>query len=374
MIFFFGLVAFLAAMFFSFHLRREFAFQGSKESILLDSGARCVVESKFEQHKGNYTHTIGIIVARGLELRVEPEGSFSRWLASLRIGRDIKTYNTMLDRDLLFESDDPRVASWLAADKRTHEIFRAIFELKPTRFVAHQGRIWLCFKGALGDFAFASKTDTAVLAQVAELLRQLGQCIPETLVGPSVISVTKRAKAMLLLAVSSGFVGLALLLGVAQLKSNFPALAQPWRFYGGAFGIAILTGLMLLWAAARWISDSARARIVLLELATMGLVGFVLSVGLTLAHVNLALANTPAVTEVVNVESVYERRVKRGNRYYVRLVSLADGTVEPAALSINNLQFYALERARRARVQWQMGYFGQLVVLGAPEPIAEEAL
>jgi hypothetical protein len=375
MIFFLGMVAFLAAVFLSFNLRREFAFHGTKESIALATGARCLVESKFAEHISKYRVTIGITIGKRLELRIEREGWVSRWLASVGIGRDVKTFNTMLDRELIFESDDPRVAAWLAADKRTHAIFRAIFALKPARLIAHQGRIWLCFQGSTSDDTVAGNNGTALLADVAALLTQLDQCIPETLVGECAVSVAKKAKAMLLLAMSSGFAALAVLLGVVQLKSTFPALAQPWRFYGGAMCVAILTGLILLWAAARWISNSARARIVLLELATIGLCGFVLTTNLLLARGNLAFAKTPVMTEVVKLESAYQETTgfgrNRRNKYYIQLANLAEGSVRPAALRVDSAQFFDLQRAKQVRVRSQIGYFGQLVVLSSPVPVAE---
>ena len=351
MFLFFGIVAFGAAAWLSYNMRREFAFHGTKQQVEI-SGKRFLVESKFEERKSRYLQTIGIAGSKGLELRVAREGALSRWLASIGIGRDIKTGHSFLDREFVFESDDPRAIRWLSDDKQIHATIVAILRLVPQQLIAHEGRIWLVFEGALAD-ADQSKF---FLARVADLLSQFAGSVPEQIVGKNTISLAKKAKAMTLLAVSTGLATAATLLGLHQYIGHFPALTDPWKFYwlAGAFGL--FSGLVTLWCAARWIGDSARARVVLMELASVGLASWIVLSATLLAYGNRHWSRQPVVQEIVDV-ATYSKRGRSGSRFYLRLGNLADGRVDCTAIRIDQDTYQSLTRAQKAQVRWQKGFF-----------------
>lgn len=359
MFLFFGIVAFVAAAWLSFNMRREFAFQGKKQQVEL-AGKRFLIESKFEEGKSRYTQMIGIAGGKSLELRIEREGAISRWLSLIGIGRDIKTGHSYLDREFVFESDDPRAARWLSGDKQIHTIILAILQFDPQQLIAHEGRIWLVFKGALAD-ADQSKI---FLARVADLLTQFAGCVPAQIVGKNVTSLAMKGKAMTLLAVSTGLATAATLLGLHQFFSHLPALTNPWKFYALAGAFGVFSGLPALSCAARWIGDSARARVVLTELASVGLVSWIVLSATLLAYGNSHWSRQPVVQEIVDV-ATFSERGRRGNRYYLRLGNLADGRVECAPIRIDQGTYHSFTSKQKAQVRWQKGFFAQYIVIAA---------
>ena len=366
MFLFFGIVAFVAAAWLSLNMRREFAFQGKKQQVEL-VGKRILIESNFEERKSCYLHTLGIAGGKGLELRIEREGALSRWLSSMGIGRDIKTGHSYLDREFVFESDDPRAARWLSDDTQVHAIILAILRLDPQQLIAHEGRIWLVFKGALAD-ADQSKI---FLARVADLLSQFAECVPAQIVGKNTTSLAMKAKAMTLLAVSAGLATAATLFGMQQVFSHFPAHTDPWKFYGLAGAFGLFSGLAVLWCAARWIGDSARARVVLMELASVGLVSWIVLSATLLAYGNSHWSSQPVVHEIVDA-ATFTKRGRRGNRYYLRLGNLAEGRVDCAAIRIDHGTYQSFTGTQKAQVRWQKGFFGQYIVVAAqPEHQAQ---
>jgi len=366
MVFGLGLVAFFAALFLTLLLRREYAFKGALQTINSLGRPGLEVESSFKVQKQIYSQRIGIKGAKGLSLRIEPEGTISRFLKKVGIGREILCGDARIDARLCIESDDPRVARWLKTDPEAIQALLAIFTLGPKKLVAFRGRLWVLFSGNKSD----ADQSFAFVTQIALTLKALVDRIPSHLVGEHSDSLAKQAKAMLLLALSTATAVAAAASAILQLAQNFPAHAAPASFYLSMLPFAVASGMLLLWLAARWIGDSARARVVLLELSTIGLGGFLLLFLIMASRANIAWAGAPAVNEVVQVQSVYSRRgSKGGTRYYVQLAEMAAGKIPATSFKISAAEHDRLLPNETARVTWQRGAFGHYVVLVAPESV-----
>jgi len=366
MVFGLGLVAFFAALFLALMLRREYSFKGALQKINQLGQPSFDVEVDFKVHKAYYNQRIGVKGAKGASLRVEAEGAVSRFLKKIGVGRDILCGDAHIDDKLVIESDDPRVARWLKTDPEAIQALDSIFALGPKKLVAFQGRLWVLFSGRKPD----ADQSFAFVTQVALTLKTLVDRIPGHLAGEHSDSLAKQAKAMLLLAVSTAIAVAAAASFIVQLAENFPAHVAPAGFYLSILPFALVSGVLLLWLAARWIGDSARARVVLLELSTIGLGGFVLLFLTMTGRANIAWASAPAVQEVVQVHGVYSRRgSKGGTRYYVQLAEMAAGKIPATNFQVSSIEHDRLLNKKTARVTWQHGAFGQYVVLAAPEPL-----
>jgi hypothetical protein len=368
MVFGLGLVAFFAAFFLAMTLRREYAFKGALQKVNRPDQPSFDVEVDYKTHKQSYSQRIGIRGAKAVSLRVEDEGTVSRFLKKIGVGRDILCGDPLLDHRLVIESDDPRVARWLKTDPQALEALHRIFALRPQKLVAFQGRLWLLFKGqiAQADQSFDFVT------RVALALRALVDRVPSQLVGEHGDNLAKNAKAMLLLALSMATAIAAAVSGLAHVTQHFPQHVTPASLYFGVLPFAIASGLLLLWIAARWMRDSARARVVLLELSTVGLIGFIVLFLIMAGRANVAFASEPAVQEVVELQGVYSRRGRKGGTsYYVRLSEMASGKIPATEFKIGYEDHHRLLNKGTARVEWQLGALGQYVLLTVPEPEPE---
>jgi|GEM_PF-3606781 len=366
MVFGLGLMAFFAALFLALMLRREYSFKGALQKINQLGQPSFDVEVDFKVHKQNYSQRIGVKGAKGASLRAEAEGAVSRFLKKIGVGRDILCGDARVDDKLVIESDDPRVARWLKTDPEAIQALDSIFALGPKKLVAFQGRLWVLFSGHKPD----ADQSFAFISTVGLGLKALVDRVPSQLVGEHSDSLAKNAKAMLLLAFSTATAIAAAASGFAHVAEKFPKHVTPASLYFSVLPFAIASGLLLLWLAARWIGDSARARVVLLELSTIGLGGFVLLFLTMTGRANIAWASAPAVQEVVQVHGVYSRRgSKGGRRYYVQLAEMAAGKIPATDFQVSSIEHDRLLNKKTARVTWQHGAFGQYVVLAVPEPV-----
>ncbi len=363
MVFFFGIVAFFVALLLSISIRREHAFSGEKRMLPPVDGKALVVETSIRVVKSRYDQIIGVSGGKGASLRVEPEGWVSALLKALGVGRDITSGNARVDRDLVLESDDPRVARWLATDTDAANEIANIFALGTKRLIAHEGRFWACFSGKRGS----EDQSNEWLLQVGVALGKLAARVPSRLIGDVSESVEKRAKAMLLLALSSATAITAVICLVALLKQGFPVYLHPYRMYVSAVPFALISGLLLLWCAARWIGDSARARVVLIELCTIGIAGYVLLFLVIAGQANIQLSNHPVYEEFVQIQ-VYSKRSRRGQSYHLSLPALANNTIAQSDVRIPSDSYWQLQGASHAKIKFKRGWLGHYFLLSTPEP------
>ncbi len=366
MVFFLGVVAFIGAAFLAMTLRREHAFKGGKQMVRPSNDEPFLVESKFRVVKHGYEQTIGIAGGRGASLRVEREGWLSRWLKWLGIGRDFVSGYPILDHHFVLESDDPRVARWLKTDTDAATEITTIFNLAPKRLIIHQGRIWVHFAGSKDK----ADESTAWLTQVGVALRRLAARVPSTMVGEVSENLQKSAKAMLLLALSSGMAIAAAVSATAHIAERFPIHFHPLGMYLSFLPFALSLGLLLLWFAARWIGDSARARVVLIELCTIGFASFIVLFLVSVARANIAFSSSPIMQETVAFPGAFTQRWRRGRiNYRANLPELAKGAVPESVVRIGEADYAQLVNASTVKVTLQRDWFGYYFLVRSPEPV-----
>jgi hypothetical protein len=364
MIFFFGLIALLGSSYLAYKLRKERSFRGSQERMVTHTGEVIAYEYDKRTHKGTSTHRLGIAVNSAVDLRIEHEDMFGRFLRSLGVGRDVQVGNSSLDVRYLFESDDPRVEAWLKGDSEARATLSTLMAMDVARFNAHDRRMWV---------TLVRKHDQEIpKLELLQSLWALAQRAP-ALIGEHARTLAGRVKASVLLAISMGLVIAALLQGLGALVPDFPRLMHPTGFYWSAFGCALALGLLLLWLAARWIGDSSRARVVLAELSTVGLIAFVAWATFSSGSINVALAPSEVHLEHTTIAGAYtrQRRSRRGGRstsYYFVFPTFDHGRIEGFTLKVPSNVYVQFAEGDQVLVKWQHGLLGAPFVVDAPIP------
>ncbi len=363
MVLFFGIVALIASTWLMLKLRKQRAFRG--EAMVLQGRG---FERSLRHHKSSTTLELGLSGSRGLELRIQKEDAFARFLASMNIGRDATCGDRALDRLLLFETDDPRVTHWLRNNSVARAAIGEIFDAGAHRLSAYDGRLWISLSGP------KKQTDGEALSQrLAQPLIALLDSIPDSLNGKHERSLFHYGRALILLALSGGLGVTAVLMFFAHVVPKFPQHAQGFGLYATASLVSVLIGAVLWWFAAQWIKDSARARPVLIDLALVGFTSFVVICSISAGLLNVALASAPAFTEEVTAVAVVReqsrRKRRRGSSYFVELPLLHEGQVPANRYRLSAGEFARLQTGQRVRVETQRGFFGVYFMRGAPEPV-----
>jgi len=372
MFMFFGIVGVIFAALLSYQLRREHSFKGKFKDIRDVDDHLHRIEYQRVQNKGIATLTLAIATTANLSLRVERASGFSHWLSNMGIGRDARIGDSILDRDYVFETDDPRVAPWLLEHPEIKEAVRELLRPNAVNIVAHQHRIWCVIQGNAGEIVATPWQ----LARLAKCLNQIGERIPQNWQSEHVEDQARRAKAMTLLAISFGLALAAILsfyiyfADFAMLR-YFPAHLSPKTFYALTMIVWLIPGLLLLRAAARWIGDSARARVVLVELGTVGLLSFLFIGAAYTGKANIAYARAPVQTESVQIIDTVGRPHGRSPSLYVKLPMLAQGSLAASRIRVDYPDYQRYRSGQNAQVRYRRGLFGAYFLLEPPTPIEQ---
>lgn len=368
MVLFFGLVALIAATLLSLRWRRLREFRVTPQSFDLGDGRRVDLLLRVRKHKGRYQQQIGIVGSRGLDLHAEPEDWLARAFKAIGVGRDLSCGDAHLDALLMLESDDPRSRYWLRHDSAARTGLAEVFALGAEALTAYDGRIWVSFSGRVSHLDDSPERHRAVARALQDMLANL----PGTLARAHEDVGMRQARAVLLLALSTGLAVAAFSVMLTQAATRFPQQVGATGMYLGAALLLLLIGLGLWRLAAGWMGDSARARVVLAELGSVGLVGFVALGTQSVGLANLSLSSAPVVTETVAVDEVYTQRSggarrNKGIRYYLSLPALQDGRIPATAWRIDADLYGRLQRGDQVRVRTQRGLFGVYAMTSAPE-------
>jgi hypothetical protein len=346
------------------NFRRERAFKGQASTVQVD-GKNLRILSQFSKQKHSARLQVGVLGTQHLQLRVEREGVFGQVLRRLGVGHELTVGAADLDRDLLFESDDPRAGEWFRSSSIARDAVRELFALGAEKLLAYDNTIRAEFAGKDIDDDVHFKT------QVAAPLRQLSLDVGERFASKCATSNRLAQRALLVLALSSGLLIAALLMFFRHATAYFPAHADAGSLYSMAFFVGTGLGFALWWIAAQWLKDSSRARVVLLELGTVGIGSCVAFTMLSAASLNVSLARAPEFKEVVTTASTYtttsrRRRGGSSTTYYLRLPALHDGAIPARSYRVSSSDYHTVRAGTPMNVVSQRGAFGRYFVVRMP--------
>lgn len=368
MVLFFGLVALIAATLLSLRWRRLREFNVTPQAFDLGDGQRVLLLIRVSKHKRRYRQQIGIAGSRGLDLHAEPEDWLARVFKAIGVSRDLSCGDARLDQCLMLESDDPRSRYWLRHDSAARTGLEAVFDLGADALTAYDDRIWASFSGSLDQLDDSPQRHRAVAA----VLQRMAASVPDTLARAHAEVHSRQTRALTLLAISTGLGIAAISMVLIEAASRFPQSVGATSMYTASVLGWLVFGVLLWRLAAGWIGDSARARVVLLELGTVGLCGFVVSGAVLVGQANVALSSAPLMQEEMRVERVYSqtshrRRGRRSTSYYLELPALHEGQIPARSWRIDADLHAQLQAGDTVRVSTQEGFFGVYLLTQAPE-------
>lgn len=252
-------------------------------------------------HKKRPITRIAVEAPAGFSFCVRDETRWDRWWRAVGVNVERRVHEVQFDTAIYFESDDDRV---VAALRKSAPLQQAIRNLRgmllaegarSVRWVAGEGRLWIEVHGKLMIRAEGVESIVGCLHQWAAALSAGGKGTRDPFV----------RRAIVVLSISTGFGVLAAftLLRVSRAATD---VLDPWALFRASLLLGVPLALGFIYAAMRWMRNSARAHRVLTELVLIGLPGIVIGMFALVRDANVALDWTAPRWEMVeNTHTVH---------------------------------------------------------------------
>jgi hypothetical protein len=321
-----GLVALTLSVVLSYWLRVQSRWSGEAFVVRRIGGEQqapaIAAQYLVHRHKGDYTGCkIGISGTIGarkpVEFHLRRENWFDRFGKRLGVTREQGLGNRELDQQLFLDSDDQRVGTMFQQSEPARLALAHVLSVDPARVTgiyAHAGRFWIDLNGS------GEEPDEKLRSEIAAALDALLVALQKSYAD---VGVKRSAgaddaflwRASMILAISTG----SLIFGVIAL-SRIKFVAEqldPYQLwiYGLIVGVVLTIACFVF--AWRSLHASARAHVVLFEIATLGLIGFCLTSKALLTEINMEFdRRAPSVLMLDRPQATHTtyRCGKRGRR------------------------------------------------------------
>lgn len=239
-------------------------------------------------------YRVGVSIAGAFDIVIRPETRFDRWARSMGIVAEQTTMDAAFDETFFIDSNDLRVGRALRHDRDAREAIVQIdahcrtYGCSMLAIRARRAKLWVEIKdptGLPGPDALGRLA--AALSVVAGAL--VGRVMDAAGEGPR---DRFRPRAVAVVGLSTGLLAFGLL-----ALTRWPSVrldldpARLWWLSIGIGTIATLVGMLLI---LRWLASSTRAHWVLLEWATIGFAGVVLTLHAFAMEANREFDDAPA--------------------------------------------------------------------------------
>lgn len=306
-----GLVAFLASLVLSLHLRRQSRWAGVA-GRLGDLGYEEVLQPPAKKRSGT-AWKVGISALDRAEFRLKVQSRWDSLYSRLGVSNEVQTGDREFDQRIYVVADHAAVRQALSADAQLRRLLLVLFEMFRGHGLQHVslsgGRLWL-------QLHSASELHVDQRHRAIQLLGEIRGRLPQVSKGAGIDPFFWRAALVLSVSTALAVGGFLLLLGAGT--GRYPKLLETGGLWGASLILAPLLLAAFLLLSLIWLKRSARSHLILFELLTVGAFGIWAWTFCGLRELNFRLDDRPAqVRELALLERTHTTstsRSKRGRR------------------------------------------------------------
>ncbi|WP_049629865.1 hypothetical protein [Cellvibrio sp. pealriver] len=310
--FLFGFVTLIVAVSFEFWRRHE---------LMWSPDGKCQgYDYKFLKSKNRTTGLLfGTKCESDANFVFKQQAFIDAFFKRIGVSREFETGDSSFDDACYLATDCADLHQLLVSQPRVRDAIKQILSYSNGAFAAtaiycRQGRIWIRFDG---EWWSADEG-------VEPIERKLGPLL--SLIANAIADLTKAGvgwrdpfvyKAILVLAISSGFAINAAIQFYRTTMSDLPFLLYPKELAIDALIYSFVTLPVLVLVAVHWLGRGARTHLVLIELVTIGAFGLFASIAFEMRDVNIELDKTKPDYFETKIISKHVSKSRRSTSYSI---------------------------------------------------------
>jgi hypothetical protein len=299
----------------------------------------------------------GVPVPKGYRFELKRESATDRFFKWLGLSVEYQFGQDGFDKLVYVASNDDHLFNRLANSPALRAAAVELFQTATPKhrlrgvFCAH-GQLWVDVRN--GNRLFGEDSDAGELSRIAEHLlphlEQMAKSLREVVPTTGAPEARDRFlfRAIALLSVSSGLAanGVVHLLRTSLQSDAFTIDTRELWTYATVLGALVIGSLLV--ATVLWLGRSARAHLILIELALVGSFGAVLTSWVELRDINMELDTAASVArEALIVDRYVSRSRKGGTRYYVKIRNWTSRDGDTRSIQVSS-SFYSQASMGRA--------------------------